>query len=118
MVTPADPARSIDPPLPDCRGKWALDCGITSNAGVPLSNLRVNVSPLRVADRMGATALDLESALGHAGEAGPEGVHERGVGYGVELAEAWAAGVDPHPERSPATALRDISLTAKLDDHI
>ena len=66
---------------------------------------------------MGDTVLDLESALGHAAEAGPEGVHERGVGLGVELDEASAAGVDPHPERIPATAIKDISLTASLDDH-
>jgi hypothetical protein len=66
---------------------------------------------------MGVTVLDLESALGHAAEAGPELVHERGVGLGVALGEARAGGVDPHPERNPAMALRDISLSVSRDDH-
>ena len=62
--------------------------------------------------------LDLDCAVGHAAEAGPEDVQERDVGLGVGLGEAWAAGVDPQPEKIPMSAARISGVTASLADRL
>jgi hypothetical protein len=61
---------------------------MTSNAGVPWSNVRVKVSSATVAAVIGGGPLtDLEEADGNVDEAGPDGVHV--VAVAESSAVAW-----------------------------
>ncbi len=76
ILTPAVPFRSTGRPL-GSTWKWALGNCWMVNAGVPLLNVRVNVSPETTADTIG---LDGGSGTDHVGEAPPDDVQ-----LGVEV---------------------------------
>jgi hypothetical protein len=71
-------------------------CGLTSNAGVPWSNVRVKVSPAATADTIGGVVLVLNSGAGQDAEAGPLAVHARGDGLGVGVACEFPPVPKPH----------------------
>jgi len=66
--------------------KWALDCGVSSKAGVPLSNVSLNVSSATVAEIIGGADPDLVQGAGHDGAACPDEVQARVAG----LDDVWA----------------------------
>ncbi len=68
MCAPAEPARAT---VPVSVAKRGVDWSVTRNAGVPLANLRVNVSPETVADVMAGVS-GAEDAGGNEADAGPD----------------------------------------------
>jgi hypothetical protein len=69
-------------------------CVLTSNAGVPWSNVRVKVSPAATADTIGGVVLILDDGPGQDAEAAPVEVHAKGEGLGVGVTNDEALGVD------------------------
>jgi hypothetical protein len=101
IVAPAEPARSTGLPLGSCEKcvpAWVL----TSNAGVPWSNVRVKVSPAATADTIGGVVLVLVSGPGQ-DAAGPLDVHAKGEGLGAVVGDA---GEVPPPPDEPHAASR------------